>query len=294
MKNQKKVTISNSKLTVWIKTEGAEICSIQNKEGTEFMWDANPDVWGSHAPVLFPIIGSLKHKHFLYNDQKYYTPKHGFIRHNENLKVVDHQSNSVTFHYSYNKETLPIYPFKFDFTITFTLEGNSVVVKHQIKNLGQEVMYYSIGGHPAFKCPVFEEESYSDYLLEFESEETAETYLIDDHGLQSGVTAPMLKNDKMIRLQHDLFTDDALIFKNLKSRKVSLAHETKGPVVTVSFDAFNYLGIWAKTNGNFVCIEPWLGITDTATTDGDFTKKEANQTLAPEETKNISYTITIH
>ncbi len=294
MKNQKKVTISNDKLTVSIKTEGAEICSIQNKNGTEFMWNANPDVWGSHAPVLFPIIGSLKHKHFVYKDQKYYTPKHGFIRHNENLKVIDHQKESVTFHYGYSKDTLSIYPFQFDFSITFTLEGANVVVQHQIKNLGAETMYYSIGGHPAFKCPVFEEESYSDYVIEFETEETADTYLIDNHGLQSGVTAPMLKDDKIFRLQHELFKDDALIFKDLKSRKVSLAHETKGPVVTVSFDAFDYLGIWAKTNGDFVCLEPWLGITDTATTDGDFTKKEGNQTLAAGEENTISYTITIH
>ncbi|SFU37787.1 Galactose mutarotase [Pustulibacterium marinum] len=294
MKTPKKIALSNNSLSVIIKTEGAEISSIKNNDGTEFMWDANPDVWGSHAPVLFPIIGSLKDKHFLYKGEKYYTPKHGFIRHNENLKIEKQSEESVTFRYTYSKDSLSIYPFQFDFRITFTLTENTIQVHHKIENLGDETMYYSVGGHPAFKCPVYEEEAYTDYLIDFEKPETDVTYLLDNNGLQSGETAPMLNEDKVLRLQHDLFKDDALIFKNLKSKSVSLAHETKGPVVTVSYDDFDYLGIWAKTEGNFVCLEPWLGITDNAQTDGDFTTKEANQTLEPGGINEVSYSITIH
>ncbi|GLB49812.1 aldose 1-epimerase family protein [Neptunitalea lumnitzerae] len=294
MKIPKKLSISNKYLTVTIKTEGAEICSITDQNGTEYMWDANPDVWSSHAPVLFPIIGSLKDKHFTYEGKKYYTPKHGFIRHNENLKVEDHSDSAISFRYTYSEDTLAIYPFKFDFTVTFSLEEKTLKVYHAVKNLGDETMLFSLGGHPAFKCPLTDAENYDDYLLSFETEETCDTHLLDKEGLQSGKTAPLLQNDKILRLQHDLFKDDALILKDLVSRKVSLCHETKGEVITVIFDDFNYLGVWAKPSGDFVCIEPWLGVTDASDTDGDFTKKEGNLQLEPQKEYEASYYIQIH
>lgn len=294
MKIPKKVTISNNFLTVSIKKEGAEICSITNRKGTEYMWDANPVVWGSNAPVLFPVIGSLKDKKFFYNGQEFYTPKHGFIRYNENLKIENQTETSVTFVYTYSKETLAIYPFKFSFKITFSLSENSLSVHHTIENMGDDTMYFSLGGHPAFKCPLLPDESYDDYLLLFETEETCDTYLLDSAGLQSGKTMPLLKGDNILRLQHKLFENDALILKNPVSRKVSLCHETKGPVITVSFSDFNYLGIWAKPDGDFVCIEPWLGITDTADSNGDFTTKEGNIKLPAKAIFEAGFTIDIH
>lgn len=294
MKVLKKISISNEYLNVTIKKEGAEICSITNSEGIEYMWDANPDVWGSHAPVLFPVIGGLKDKHFLYNGKKYYTPKHGFIRHNENLKIEEQTNTKVTLSYQYSADTLVIYPFKFLFKITFELIEKTIKVSHYIENLDDDTMYFSIGGHPAFKCPLHKNEAYSDYLLAFETEETCDTHLLDANGLQSGTQVPLLKNDKILRLQHDLFKDDALILKNLKSRKVSLCHETKGSIITVAFDNFNYLGVWAKPSGDFVCIEPWLGVTDNANTDQDFTTKEGNLQLGSKENFTVSYNIIIH
>lgn len=295
MKIPKKITISNNFLTVSIKKEGAEICSIINSEGTEYMWDANPAVWGSHAPVLFPIIGSLKNKQFIYKGKEYFTPKHGFIRYNENLKIEEQTENSVTLSYTYTKDTLNIYPFKFCFKITYMLKENTLLVHHEIENLGEdETMFFSVGGHPAFKCPLLPEESYNDYLLSFETEETCDTYLLDSDGLQSGETMPLLKGDKILRLQHELFKDDALILKDLVSRKVSLCHETKGPVITVSYADFSYLGIWAKPEGDFVCIEPWLGITDRADTNRDFTTKEGNLRLAPKSKFAADFEICVH
>ncbi|GLB52362.1 galactose mutarotase [Neptunitalea chrysea] len=294
MKIPKKLSISNDQLEVTIKKEGAEICSIKDTSGTEYIWDANPEIWGSHAPVLFPIIGSLKESHFTYNGKRYCTPKHGFIRYNENLKVANQTTSSITLNYTYTEDSLVIYPFKFDFSITFSLEGKQLKVQHSIKNLGDETMFFSIGGHPAFKCPLKDGENYDDYLLVFETEETCETHLLDSQGLQSGTTAPLLKGDKILRLQHELFKDDALILKDLTSRKVSLCHETKGEILSVSFPEFNYLGIWAKPSGDFVCIEPWLGVTDNADTNGDFTKKEGNLQLASSAQFDVSFYIDIH
>ena len=59
-------TIQNNFLTVQVKNAGAELCSIKDKAGTEYLFDANPAYWGRSAPVLFPFVGSLKNKSFVY------------------------------------------------------------------------------------------------------------------------------------------------------------------------------------------------------------------------------------
>ena len=58
-------TIQNSRLTVLLKDAGAELCSVKDAAGKEYLFDANPAYWGRSAPVLFPFVGSLKNKEFL-------------------------------------------------------------------------------------------------------------------------------------------------------------------------------------------------------------------------------------
>ncbi|WP_335965309.1 aldose 1-epimerase family protein [Galbibacter sp. PAP.153] len=294
MKNSEKLTIKNSHLEIKITKIGAEICNIKDQNGQEYMWQGDASIWDSHAPVLFPIIGALKNGSYLYEGKKYSIPKHGFIRNNENLSVTDHQEKSITFQYKYDEGTLKDYPFKFEFNITFSLEGKVLRIQHEIVNHGNNEMLFSLGGHPAFKCPLTETENYNDYELQFEKTENSDRHLINNEGLQNGKTAPFLENTDKIRLQHQLFKNDALIFKDLKSKQISLAHKTKGKILTVSYADFDYLGIWAKTNGDFVCIEPWLGITDNENIDGDFKKKEGLIKLEGNKSFEATFSITIH
>lgn len=73
-------TIQNNFLTVQVKNAGAELCSIKDKAGTEYLFDANPAYWGRSAPVLFPFVGSLKNKSFVYEGKSYQMGQHGFAR----------------------------------------------------------------------------------------------------------------------------------------------------------------------------------------------------------------------
>ena len=86
---------------------------------------------------------------------------------------------------------------------------------------------------------------------------------------------------------------DALIFKDLKSRKVSLKSRKSNQVLTVNYYDFSYLGIWAKPNAPFICIEPWLGIADHENTDGDFLKKDGLISLPEGQVLTAQYSIEI-
>ena len=155
-------------------------------------------------------------------------------------------------------------------------------------------MYFSVGGHPAFKCPVYENEKYEDYSLEFEHAENSKTHLVNtQNGLIKLETNPVFNNTDNIPLTHGLFTEDALIFKDLKSRKVTLKSELRGNAVTVNYSDFPYLGIWAKPNGDYVCIEPWLGIADHEDVSQDFKTKEGIISLDAGKTFEATYSIEI-
>jgi galactose mutarotase-like enzyme len=263
------------------------------KSGKEYMWDANPAVWGSHAPVLFPIIGCLKDNHYFYKGKQFSVPKHGMIRNNRTLQVSEQTKNNVSFTLKYNDETLKAYPFQFEFTINYILHGNILLVEHVIVNGGNDSMLFSLGGHPAFKCPVNAGEVYEDYYLEFEKNEIASTWELDQNGLVTNRTTPVLENTNLLALHGNLFNKDALIFKNLKSSSVSLKSKKSKQVLTVNYKDFPYLGIWAKPKSNFVCIEPWLGITDNFISDGNFETKEGILKLEAGKEFNAAYLIEI-
>ncbi len=286
--------LENNQLTVCIQHKGAEICSIKSKKSEqEYIWQADRAIWGSSAPVLFPIIGALKEGKYTYKDVTYNIPKHGFIRHNMSLKVIEKTDTSVTLGYTSSKETLSIYPFEFEFSITYSIEGTTLNVHHTVKNNGDDQMLFSLGAHPAFNCPLNDGEYYSDYFIEFDQAETDVTHELTDTGFTTGDTHGMLFNTKQLNLTPHIFDNDALIFKQLKSSTVTLKNVKNTQEIRVAFDDFKYLGIWAKPNAPFVCIEPWLGITDAENGNGKFEDKEGLLTLEANNTFNASYSIEI-
>ncbi|MCF7560189.1 aldose 1-epimerase family protein [Sabulilitoribacter multivorans] len=288
-------TLQNHKLKIAVKKTGAELCEISStKNNTAFMWDADPEVWGSYAPNLFPVIGALKDDSFIYEGKTYAHPKHGFLRRNKDVELFEQTENSLTFRLTSNDELLKTYPFQFEFYITYTLKDNCIDILHTVKNRDSKPMYFSVGGHPAFKCPVFDNESYEDYYLEFEHNENSKRHLINmANGLISNKSEAVFNNSNTIALTHELFEADALVFKDLKSRNVRLKSKHHGTILTVDYPDFSYLGIWAKPSGNYVCIEPWLGIADSEQTNQNLKEKEGIMELQAGKTFKATYRIEI-
>jgi len=276
------LTIQNSYFKISVTKIGAELCSLFSKSNNiEFMWQANPTIWGSHAPVLFPIIGCLKNGEFLFEGNSYSVPKHGFIRNNTTLESNILEENCIEFQSKYTEESLKNYPFKYEFSIRYILQENGLKVEHTIINHDtQNPMYFSLGGHPGFNCPFFENENYEDYYIEFEVPETDETWLVSKEGMIENESIPFLNNSKTLPLRKDLFANDALIFKNLKSNYVSLKSKNHTLSLKVGISEFETLGLWAKPNAPFVCIEPWLGISDSILATKDISEKEGILSLA--------------
>lgn len=289
-----KHTLENAFLTLTVNHSGAEICNLISKETKqEYIWEGDANIWGGTAPVLFPIIGALKDNCYTYKGQTYSLPKHGFIRANNDLEVVEKSETKLSLRYKYNEQSLLMYPFEFEFIVTFSLEDNKVIVHHEVINHGTDEMLFSLGGHPAFACPIMEGGSLEDYYIEFNETENTETHLISEAGLANGKTAPSLSNTNKLTLTDNIFDADALIYKNLKSTSFTLKNTRNSRQLEVSTSDFDYLGIWSKPKAPYVCIEPWLGITDAEDTTGKFEDKEGVLKLDAKKSFEASYCFTI-
>lgn len=288
-------TIDNGRLSITVNQTGAELSSLINLDtGREYMWQADPAVWGSHAPVLFPIIGMLKNGETTVDGQQYRIPKHGMVRNNEGLELYNLSKDRLTFRMAWTEETLKTYPYKFDFRITYRLRNEHVIVYHEIVNEDDKPIFFNLGGHPAFRVPFYDHERYNDYFLRFEHDETAGRYSVMPDGTISNDTRSVpWKDGQILPLTHDLFAQDALVFKDLNSRSVILESAVNGPILKLDYAGWTHLGIWAKPDGDFVCLEPWIGLADAHDTDGVFKHKEGIVELAPGQVYEMSYDVKV-
>lgn len=271
--------IENDLFKVAIRNQGGELTSFFNKKtGVEHLWQADKSVWGWHAPNLFPIVGQLIDNELLVDGEKYELPRHGFVRTSE-LLLLKSDEQSAWFSLPYCDKTLAKYPFKFDFQIHYDLIDDALRVTYKVINLDKKTIYFSVGGHPAFNVPFYEGEKYEDYYFEFEVDEKLDTHLLTTAGVFNNETETVATDKGKLFLTRDMFAKDALVFKNLQSRVVSIKSITHDESLTVEFPHFNYLGLWAKPGADFVCIEPWLGCADTDGKHVDITQKEAIQSL---------------
>ena len=267
-------TLKNKKLTIKINPKGAELTSIFNYENqTEYMWSADPKFWGKSSPVLFPIVGSLKENIYRFEGKEYTLPRHGFARDREFI-VEKSDENSATFLLAHDEHTLKVYPFKFEFRLIYSLEDNSLKVTYSVKNIGENKMYFSVGGHPAFAVPLAENLDYNDYYLEFNNTETFKRWGLTSEGLIETQPSDFMIDTNKLELTKELFYDDAIVFKNLESTSVTLKSYKINHQLKFDFEGFPYLGIWAATDANFVCIEPWCGIADSTNHNQELTEKE--------------------
>jgi galactose mutarotase-like enzyme len=281
-----KTTISNQQLTAVINHHGGELVSLQANTGKEYIWEGNPDYWGKLSPILFPIVGTLKNGAYNYDGKKYQLTRHGFARDME-FDLIDKTGTAVVFSLKANNETRKLYPFDFELQIVYSIKESELCITYKVFNNSPEILFYGIGGHPAFSLP----NAFEKYSLNFESNETLISYQLEGD-LLSDKTIPIELSANLLPLTYSLFERDALIFKEMKSKQIQLL-ENNVPVLNFRFGDFPNFGIWTKQNAPFICLEPWAGYSDTISATGNIAEKEGIQTLEGNTVKEYSFSIEI-
>jgi galactose mutarotase-like enzyme len=276
-------TISNEKISATIASLGAELIRLE-KDNQNYIWTVDESYWNKTSPVLFPIVGRLKNDTYSVNGTEYSLPRHGFAR-NIDFKIVEQSDDTVTFMMESDENTLAIYPFSFRLLLSYKVIEAFLTVSYTVINLSDVEMPFSIGAHPAFAITSV----FSDYALVFEKNEPLISYELHNEIFNSDTKKIPIK-EGVLPLDYELFQKDALVFKNLASNSISLLKHNK-PILSVVFEGFDYLGIWTKPNAPFLCIEPWCGLADHESHDGNLYKKEGIEILQSKQ--SLSRTIKI-
>ena len=274
-------TVENDFFVLSVKEMGAELTSLKSKKsGIEYIWQGNADIWYGQSPILFPVIGRLLNDKYRLNGKEYNMEKHGIVR-KKPFKLVEQTANSLTFLQTDDEASLNIYPYKFELFVTFTLKNNGLEVSHKVVNKNDSVMFYSFGAHPAFNCEI------GDYL-EFDNPQTVLNEQIDEESLLLDNQVELLKNEKRITIEKNTFDHDALILSGYTDKVISLKSDNHNRVVRFNFDS-PVLGIWAKPNAPYVCIEPWWGINDNHEEKSDLSEKREIMSLNAKEERSFSW-----
>lgn len=286
-------TLKNGPLEAQVSSLGAECISLKYK-GTEYLWQADPAVWGRHAPVLFPIVGRLKNDRFRHAKQSYTLNQHGFAR-DRNFQLLDQSGNSLSFVLKPDKESLEIFPFDFELIIRYTLINTGLQVDYRVYNPSPEQdLLFSIGAHPGFRCPLLpDRESFEDYVLDFGQEQLSSLpiYFLEN-GLIAAARKSLPLEQGKLDLKQELFSNDALIFDVNPISYLSIQSKKSGKGYAMQFSDFRWLGLWTKgENAGFICIEPWNGIADTVGHDGELKNKLGIIRLSPGDFHEVAYQV---
>lgn len=274
------IQITNKRLSATIDEKGAELQSIQ-LNGVEYLWQAHEKYWGKHSPVLFPIVGELKDGRYIFDSKEYKLSRHGFAR-DKVFESKQLSETSAIFTLQSSEETFSVYPFHFTFQLHYEIKNKELSCTYIVQNNNDVDMYFSVGGHPAFKVPLAEKLKYTDYSLKFDNDRNLTRYVLHN-GLTGDDTKTIQLREMELPLQQSLFYDDAIVLKHVGSKQIELSTHKDEHGLNFKFPGFPYFGIWAAKDASFVCLEPWCGIADNIHHDYQLINKEGINKIASGE-----------
>lgn len=281
------MVIENDDILIRVDPLGAEWRSfIDKRSGREWLWQGDPSIWSGRAPVLFPVIGAQTEGRIRVDGVAYPHPKHGFFR-RRMTTVIRHSADEIVFELASDADTKTQYPFDFRFRVGFRISGREVENWFEVENTGGSPMPYHLGAHPAFNIRVGRSR------IVFEQSETAAVHGAAPDGLLLPDAEPFLEDARSFAIDPDTFIPDALVFKSLASKSLSVLVYEIEEALHIRYGAFPYLGIWAKPGAPYVCVEPWIGCADTQGRDVEFREKEAVRVVSPGGTHRVSYQVAI-
>ena len=280
-------TLENEQIRIRVNTHGAELVSLIDKEtGREYMWSGDEHYWNRVSPVLFPLVGNYRDHQMTCEGKVYESGQHGFARDME-FALASKMNDELWFVLASNEETLKRYPYQFSLMIGYRITGRKVRVMWNVMNHDNRMIYFSIGGHPAFLSPV------EGAAIEFDVHGPITAGVLED-GLLSDRTKSFALDGGRMALSYDIFQEDALIFEDQEIRRAALLDPDGTKVLELLFNS-PLLGIWTPVGKNapFVCIEPWYGRTDRSSFAGELSEREWGNALKPSEVFSTHYDIIV-
>lgn len=250
------VLLKNEHLTVKINKVGAEVVSIKNANEEEFIHQKGDIIWNGQAPVLFPVCGRIHGDGLKIDEKIYKMPMHG-IAINYDFDILECSEDIAVFSLVSNDETKKVYPYDFEFIVTYKLLANSIDVCYEVINDSQKEMYFSLGSHEGYIIM----DGLNGASIHFEKDEGKAPYIFENPKLNLSNDFISDGKKSVLKLSDALFNDGvSVVIPDIKSDYVILKGKDGKDFVKVEFEEFDNLVIWARPYAQFICIEPWCGM----------------------------------
>ena len=288
------VELKNEQLSVVVSEKGAELQSIKDAHGKEYLWQADPKYWGRHSPILFPIVCSVNDETYRVDGKEYHLPRHGFAR-DATFKLIVQSQRKVTFVLESSEETKKVYPYDFTLSVSYVLDDNKIGVIWHVHNTDTREIHFQIGGHPAFNIPDMKPGEQQSGRIRLDNEapmDALHSYLDGSHEMDE---VPFVEAENgLMEFSNNTWRNDSIKIHKCQLHRAELLNKAGEPEVTVTFRT-PVIAFWSPYDKQapFVCIEPWYGRCDRVHYDGTYEEKDWIQTLAPSGTFEARYQIVI-
>ena len=287
------VELKNEQLTIVVSEVGAELQSIKDANGKEYLWQADPIFWPRHSPILFPIVCSVNNDTYRVDGKEYHLPRHGFAR-DTDFKLIAQSERKVTFALESSEETKKVYPYDFTLSVSYVLDANKIGVIWHVHNTDTREIHFQIGGHPAFNVPGMKagENQYGRIRLDNKDPlDGLKSYIDGSHEMTE---IPVEAEQGIIEFCDNTWRNDSVKIHKCQVHRAELLGPDGEPEVTVDFRT-PVIAFWSpyQKNAPFVCIEPWYGIGDPRGFEGEFKDKPLMNHLQPGASFMSRYDITI-
>lgn len=288
-------TLKQEELQARIESRGAQLISLTDSAGIEYIWQRENPYWQECAPVLFPVVGRCRDGICTIMGKEYFVGHiHGFALEME-FEAVEQTENSICFRLTDTLETCEKYPFPFVLEVKHTLSEGAIYSEFSVRNSGEAEMWFGLGGHPGINCPLTEQEKFDDYELDFGKPVTLDSLCVsEEKGILPQKKKRVVTETQVLSLNRTLFQSDALIFEEPPFHTVLLKSRKSGHGVRFDFENFSSFALWTEAppaQAPFLCLEPWNGMGYRSGEGDELTKKAGIINLPVGEVFRCGYRI---
>jgi galactose mutarotase-like enzyme len=269
--------IANDQITVDIAALGAEMQSIQTRDGRNWLWHGDATYWTGRSPILFPIVGKAPNDTVSIGGGRFQMSQHGFAR-RSNFELLVEESDRCVYRLSASEASRAMYPFDFVLDVEHRVEGRAVVVSAEVRNRDRRTMPFGIGFHPAFAWPLPGAAGQKHAIV---LDDGGEPPL---HRLSRGLVEPTAQPSPFehgrLELDHSLFAEDAMLFPEGAGAGLVYGPD-KGPSVHFTWENLPNFALWSKSVAGFICLEPWHGTAAEVGGSDDLAERPYSELLGP-------------
>ena len=261
--------LSNDQLRIRVCTRGAELQSVYSKPlEMEFIWQPGFETFEHHTMLLFPNPGRIAGDRIIVGGKVHPATMHGFANDKE-FRPVEVNDRRILLELAADADTRRYYPYEFRLQVEFRLEGDKVLQHFHVINDDGKDVYYCLGAHPGFYCPIVLGETADDYQLRFDRPQNLNRMELEENTrLLTGRKTAWLAEETDIKLHAHFFEEGPLLFDGMDAGTITLESSRSGCFMELGVEGFESLCLWGNpTRMSVICIEPWCGTSDRMDTD---------------------------